>query len=387
MKANSSRRNFLAAGLALPAAGIGSVTEQAPPAAPASKLKAPELRYRTIGKTGLRVTSVGFGCMITSDPSVIERAADIGINYFDTARGYQSGNNERMVGAALKNRRNDLVLSSKTHGGSKEECLRDLDTSLRELGTDHLDIWYLHAKSKASDVRDDLMEAQNVAKQQGKIRFAGISTHSGQKELIPAVLAAKHFDVVLTAYNFTMDPDFQDIVKSVKAAGLGVVAMKVMAGGYRRVKPTDKYFNTLKREGAMLAALKWVLKNRDVDTTIPSMTDMDQLDENLKAMTVTFSSEDEKILTAQLERIGGEYCRMCGSCTGACPKGVPVSDMLRYLTYVEGYGQFSLGRENFRTLPAEVQTVRCSDCSECAVQCRNGIRIAERMIHAQELFA
>ncbi|MCX6620482.1 MAG: aldo/keto reductase, partial [Acidobacteria bacterium] len=172
MKANSSRRNFLAAGLALPAAGFGSVTDQSKPAAPEMKLKAPELRYRMLGKTGLRVTSVGFGCMVTSDPSVIERAADAGINFFDTARGYQSGNNERMVGAALKNKRKDLVLSSKTHGGTKEECLRDLDTSLRELATDHLDIWYLHAKSKASDVRDDLMEAQRVAKQQGKIRFA-----------------------------------------------------------------------------------------------------------------------------------------------------------------------------------------------------------------------
>ena len=70
--------------------------------------------YRTLGKTGLKVTSVGFGCMITSDPSVIERAADVGITYFDSARGYQGGNNERMVGAALKGRRKNLVLSTKT---------------------------------------------------------------------------------------------------------------------------------------------------------------------------------------------------------------------------------------------------------------------------------
>ncbi|MCX6624716.1 MAG: hypothetical protein NTY38_27370, partial [Acidobacteria bacterium] len=205
--------------------------------------------------------------------------------------------------------------------------------------------------------------------------------------LIPAVLNAKHFDVVLTAYNFTMEPDFQEIVKSVKAAGLGVVAMKVMAGGYRKVKPTDKYYNALKREGAMLAALKWVLKNQDVDTTIPSITDVDQLDENLKAMSGSFSPADEKILVAQLEHIGDKYCRMCGACGGMCPKGLPVLDMLRHLTYVEGYGQFSLGRESFRALPAEVTSVRCSECSECAVQCRNGIRVSERLVRAQELFA
>ena len=87
--------------------------------------------------------------MITSDGSVIERAADLGITYFDTARGYQSGNNERMVGAALKSKRKDIMLSSKTHAGTRRpRRSRDLDTSLKELGTDYLDIWYLHAKSK-----------------------------------------------------------------------------------------------------------------------------------------------------------------------------------------------------------------------------------------------
>ena len=90
---NSSRRNFLAAGLTLPvAAGASRVAAPAPAAAPAvSNLAAPDgaLRYRTLGKTGLKVTTVAFGCMITSDASVIERAADMGINFFDTARGYQ----------------------------------------------------------------------------------------------------------------------------------------------------------------------------------------------------------------------------------------------------------------------------------------------------------
>ena len=102
---DSSRRNFLLAGLACP-------PPHRPPARPRTTkaaLRRPRfrrlprgLRYRTLGKTGLKVTAVGFGCMITSDASVIERAADIGITYFDTARVYQSGNNERMVGAALK---------------------------------------------------------------------------------------------------------------------------------------------------------------------------------------------------------------------------------------------------------------------------------------------
>ena len=123
MSSSSSRRRFLAAGLALPAASSASrYEEQTSPAPvkPPAKItpSAPVFRYKTLGKTGLKVTTVGFGCMITSDGSVVERAADIGITYFDTARGYMGGNNERMVGAALKRKRKDIALSTKTPRGA-----------------------------------------------------------------------------------------------------------------------------------------------------------------------------------------------------------------------------------------------------------------------------
>ena len=118
MNSESSRRNFLAAGLALPAAGLAKPTATPLPAQ-ASAQKAPEkvkLTYRTLGKTGLKVTSLSFGCMTASDPSVIARAADLGIIHFDSARGYQSGNNERMLGGAIKGKRQQLVISSKSIG-------------------------------------------------------------------------------------------------------------------------------------------------------------------------------------------------------------------------------------------------------------------------------
>jgi predicted aldo/keto reductase-like oxidoreductase len=165
------------------------------------------------------------------------------------------------------------------------------------------------------------------------------------------------------------------------------VAMKVMAGGFRTAKPGQKLYDTLKRDGAMLSALKWVLKNKNVGTTVPSITDMEQLDENLKAMTVPFSDADQKILFAQLEYIRPLYCRTCGNCAGKCPKGLPVSDMLRYLSYSEGYGQYQLGRENFLALPSQVRDVRCKDCGTCSIHCPNGVRVAERLQIAQELFA
>ena len=319
---------------------------------------------------------------------MIEKGADLGLTYFDTARGYQNGNNERMVGAALKAKRNNLVLSTKTQARTKDEALKHIDTSLTELGTDHVDIWYLHGKSKPEELSDELLEAQQIAKKAGKTRFVGVSTHAGQPELFPAVIQKMpHFDVILTAYNFSLDPGMDALLDSAVKEGLGIVAMKVMAGGFRRSKPGDKLYDTLKREGAMLAALKWVLKNKNVSTTVPSITDMEQLDENLKAMTVPFSDADQKILFAQLEHIRPLYCRTCGKCSDQCPKGLPVADMLRYLSYSEGYGEFQLARESFLTLPSEVREVRCKDCGTCAIHCPNGVKVAERLRIAQELLA
>jgi len=384
-----SRRNFLVAGLALPAAASASrpsQTSQAPAQTP-SKLTDSGLRYATLGKTGLKVTSVGFGCMITSDGSVVQRAADLGITYFDTARSYQSGNNERMVGAALGKKRKDIVLSSKTGANSKEQALQHLDTSLTELGTDHLDIWYLHGKGSPAAVTDDLIDAQQTAKKAGKIRFAGVSTHGGQKELLPFLAKHPAIDVILTTYNFTMEPFMKDVIEEASKAGKGIVAMKVMAGGFRRLQPTDPNYKRLKSDGGMLAALKWVLNNPNVHTTIPSMTDMDQLEENIKAMAHPFDAADQKILARQMEHIGPLYCRMCGECSGTCCQNLPVEDMLRFLTYAEGYGQFPLGRERFLELPQEHTSVKCSACQGCTVQCPYGVKVSARLIRAQELFA
>ncbi len=383
------RRRFLAAGLGVPVAGIAKVAPAVPAHTPSGMLTqgGGEIRYRTLGKTGLKVSTVGFGCMITSDPSVIEKAADLGVNYFDTARGYQGGNNERMVGAALKGKRKDVILSTKSGNRSKEGALGDLDTSLRELGTDYVDVWYLHAVRSHDQITDDLVDAHETAKKAGKIRFSGISTHSGQAELIPALAQSGKVDVVLSAYNFTMGETLNAGIEAAAKAGLGVVAMKVMAGGNRRLKPGDKLHGIFQKEGAMVAALKWVLKNPNVQTTIPSITDMEQLDENLGVMSAEFTNADAEILSAHLERIRPLYCRMCDECEGKCPKGLPIADMLRYLTYADGYGQFALGRENFLALPAAVKDVRCNLCPTCTVQCPSGVDVAGRLSRAQELFA
>ena len=78
---------------------------------------------------------------------------------------------------------------------------------------------------------------------------------------------------------------------------------------------------------------------------------------------------------------------MCYGCEGQCAKGLPVTDMLRYVTYADGYGEYALGREHFLQLPAALQSVKCGDCSACSVQCKNGVDVVRRLSRAQELFA
>ena len=117
------------------------------------------------------------------------------------------------------------------------------------------------------------------------------------------------------------------------------------------------------------------------------MTDVDQLEQNFQVMGQSIGDSDNRTLTAWLDDIRPSYCRMCGRCDGKCPQGLPVADVLRYLTYADGYGQFPLGRERFLELPAHLAGVRCRDCSGCPIQCPNGVRVTERLIRAQELFA
>jgi len=401
MEQSSSRRGFLAAVLALPAAGFA-----APPQAASGEVK---LAYRALGKTGVKVTSLSFGCMTTSDASVIEHAADVGIIHFDTARGYQKGNNERMVGAALKGRRQKVVISSKSARKTGQEALADLDTSLRELGTDYLDIWYLHMKNEPAEVTDDLLEAQRIAKKAGKIRFAGVSTHFNMDRMLRYLAKQGQTDVALTTYNFAMrsvaadmnanttapKTDMTAAIREARKAGMGIVVMKTMAGGTTRVQRGDRLYGAepqalvkrLGQPGAPLAAIKWALRNESVDTAIVCMTDHDQLQENLRAMSEPYTEKDEELLSQQLARIGPIYCRMCGACKGVCEKGVPVPDMLRFLSYAEGYGQFAMARERFLELPDNVRSIRCADCASCSVDCPNGVRVRERVGRAQELFA
>jgi len=382
MREPASRREFLASSLAMQAV--------------APKPPVP-LRHRVLGKTGLKVTEVGCGCEAVSDASVLQRALDLGINFFDTARQYEGGNSERMLRGALGARRKDVILASRSYGKDARTLQRELDDSLKVLGTDYLDIWYIGSKDTPESVSDDMLEVQRAAQKAGKIRFRGLSTHRLPR-MREFIIKRGRFDVIQVTYSFAIgaarDPAVREdgagleaALDELKKAGVGAVAMKVMGGGYgSRLGASVLRFLT-GQPSPHVAALRWALRNDRVQTTSVRMVDREQLEENIRAMERPFSEEDRKLLSAHLERIRPLLCRMCGACDGVCPKGLPVSELVRCATYADGYRAPEIGRERFNRLPPVVREVRCADCAACAVRCPNGVRLRERVAWAQELYA
>jgi predicted aldo/keto reductase-like oxidoreductase len=381
MEFDSSRRKFLQAGLVLPVAGL--VVSHSRESFGRS---AGGISYRTLGKTGLKVTGVGCGVGLIPDPAILVRTADMGVNYFDTARTYEKGKSEEITGAALKSRRNKIILASKADGMTKAEVLKEMDESLKALRTDHVDIWHLHGRDTPDTITDEAVEAQLMLKKMGKTRFIGVSAHNINAVVDKIIKLGVH-DVVQTTYSYPLGPDRNAALHKLHEAGIGVVAMKVVVAmsmaGFAPPPPNKK---VLINEGP-LAAIKWVLKNPDISTTVPHADTLEQAEMNFRALTEPYTPEDEKTLFARNEEIRPLYCRMCYECKGQCPKGIPVTDALRYLAYNDFAGDLRQARNNFRRLPDEIRAVRCGDCSACAIHCPNGVDVRNRMIRAQSLLA
>ena len=378
MKSSSSRRTFLQTGLALPAASLVA----------SSPLCAAAAQSRTLGRTGLKVTPVGFGVGFTPDPSVIARALDMGVNYYDTARVYGQGASERALGAAIKGKRDKVVLASKSSAKTKADVLKDMDLSLRTLDTDYTDIYFLHAKDSVAAIPDETVEGLDSLKKQGKTRFIGVSTHD-PNAIVDHVLKFGKIDVVLLTYSYPMGATRDASIKKMQDAGIGLVAMKVVVAtaGFTMGRGGPDAPKPRLQGDAPLAAIKWALKNPAIAVTIPYMANTDQLEMNLRAVTESYTSGDDKLLFAKSEEIRPYYCRMCYECKGQCPKGMPVPDVLRYLAYNDFCGDFQQARENFRNLPWEIRSVSCNGCSSCSIRCPNGVRVQERLIRAQNLLA
>ena len=324
--------------------------------------------FRALGRTGLKTAEVGMGVMITHDSDIVRAALDAGVNYFDTARSYMGGRNEAILGQGLQGRRDEAIIATKCHHlGSTQRVVDSVEQSLAALDVDVIDVLQLHNLSDRDSVLlDDHLEALTRLRKEGKIRFAGVTTHSNMIEVIEAAVESKFYDTILTSYNFQSPPELGEAIGKASAAGLGVIAMKIMTGGYRTEEiPGLNPFQS---------ALRWVLLNSSVSTSIPSIATFEQLKENAAVMGTTTTWRDDFSLHLYASVAGSRYCRACGSCTGQCGSGADIQAGLRGLMYAEGYGEMEMA---YRTL-ADI-SIPCASCPQCTVACRFGLDVKGRL--------
>jgi aryl-alcohol dehydrogenase-like predicted oxidoreductase len=346
-----NRRDILKIGLAGAAAsmlGENVIAEAAQYYASAEPFVFPKPVYRTLGRTGLKITVVSFGAMLTPEPEVMKIAFDNGVNYVDTARRYMGGKNEEIVGNALKGRRDKVYIATKTKptSRSKEDIILDVETSLKALKTDYIDVIQLHnLESKERVSIAETREALLKLKQQGKVRFFGVTTHKNQAEVLDALVQDKErfFDTALVGYNFKSDKEVGEAIARAAKANIGIIAMKTQAGGYN----TEVMGNISPHQ----AALKWALQNRNVTAAIPGMRDISQLKEDIAVMGMPFTAYDKRTLDRYSAAVQPYYCGFCGKCEASCPLGVEISTINRSLMYAEGYGSKELALSTYREIP------------------------------------
>jgi len=396
-----SRRKFIggaatgvvSAGLGLTGHSLAASTEAG---AAEQDTAAPEISYRVLGRTGLKIPLISFGVMNSDNPDLLRRAFDLGLNHLDTAHGYLRGKSEQVIGEAVEQRgnRDSIYIATKMYfardrekgvfsneasarapAPTEENLFQLLETSLKRLRTDYIDILYLHScYSPAMATYEPVMNALVKAKEQGKARFIGVSTHRDEPNVIRATVDAEVYDVVLTSYNYLQDHKdaVGEAIGYAAGKGVGVIAMKTQGGN----RLNEKEGVEINHE----AALKWVFANPHVCTAIPGMTTFDQMDSNFSVMAdLELSEADERELKLASLLPGTYFCQSCRECVPTCPERVEIPSLMRAYMYAEAYGNTIQAEETIGTVPNDRGLRVCAECSSCQARCRRDMPIAERL--------
>ena len=376
------RRTFFRSGLA----GAAGITMIGTPVLAGNKpVDGGSIVSRTLGRTGLKLPVVSFGVMRSDNNSLVKAAYEAGMKMFDTAHGYMNGRNEEMLGGFFSQvPRDSFVIATKvkpagvdregkpTRETTATDFLEKFDLSLSRLKMDYVDILYMHAADSVEMVRHrEIVNAMLDLKKKGRVKFIGISTHKNEPLVINTMAEDGIWDVVLTSYNYrqTYLAELNSAIDRAVEAGMGVVAMKTLAGGWldrERTKPVN-----------VQAALRWVISNPNIHTTIPGITAFDQLETDLRIMKdAELTAEDRAELIAE-SGMPGLYCNACSNCLPGCPRSLPIPEMMRAYMYAYGYRSTAMASELLTE--AGVSSDPCAGCSECTAGCVKGFDIREKI--------
>ena len=316
------------------------------------------MEYKILGKTGLKVSVMGFGGIpiqridAAGTRVLMEKLAENGVNYIDTARGYTVS--ESYLGEALEGIRDKFILATKSMGRTKEAMAADIDISLKNLRTDYIDLYQCHNPNM--DQLDQILapggalEALLEAKEAGKIGHIGLTAHS--LAVFERALELSWVETIMFPYNI-VETHGLDLIAKCREKNIGFIDMKPLAGGAL--------------EDATLA-IRYVLANPDVTLTIPGMADVSELDQNLSA-----AADSNPLTEAELTKIeavrkelGTQFCRRCNYCA-PCAVGINIPSVFLFEGYMSRYGlaEWALGR--YETLPKKASD--CIECGQCETRC------------------
>ena len=376
-----SRRKFLSgSALALTPMALSRLEL---PASMAAAAQSTTIIKRKLGKTDIEIPIVSMGVMNADNPAVVLESYKLGIRFFDTARAYQNGNNEAMVGKVIKDlgvrdqvyietkARCPLTIKQSTPEQRKQAVLEELEKSLAALQMDYVDIFLLHSPSVDEMTDSGIKEALAEMKKQKKARYVGVSHHQGQADVLNAAVKEGIYDTATVSFNFTMAQDtaLLNAIRNATKAGLGVIAMKTQATGRGQAAGVNQ-----------TAALKWVLNHPEVTTAIPGYTNFDHMKEDFSvAFGLNYDNDEKKFLADKNLQASVQFCQQCETCRLTCPNGVDIPTLMRTHMYAAKYGNFVHARATLDEIAENVSLKNCGNCSDCSAKCANYIHIADNI--------
>ena len=333
------------------------------------------MEYRILGKTGLRVSRMGFGGIpiqridAEGTKKLMHAMLDMGINYIDSARGYSVS--EEYIGYGLEGIREHFILATKSMARTKDAMAADIDISLRNYRTDYIDIYQMHNPSlrelEAVQQEGGALEALLEAKAAGKIRHIGITCHSDA--VFKAALELDWVETVMFPYNI-VETQGEKLIKQAFEKNIGFIAMKPLAGG--AIEDAD-------------LAMRYLAADKYVTLAIPGMASIKELKKNAAAFSDAspLTPEEKAKCLAIRSQLGTEFCRRCNYCA-PCPQGIVIPNVFTFLAYTDRYDLGDWARSRYKVMKAHASD--CIGCGSCESRCPYSLPIRKMLKTAAERF-
>ena len=333
------------------------------------------MEYRSLGKTGLQVSRMGFGGIPiqNADPErtrqVMHQLVDAGMNFVDTARAYTVS--EEYLGYALDGIRHKVILATKTYSRSKEAAANDIAISLKNLRTNFIELYQIHNPSPAEwdavQQADGALAALQEAKAAGKIGHIGVTLHSA--ELFEKALECDWVETIMFPYNI-VETQGEALIAKCAQKNIGFIAMKPLAGGAI--------------DNATLA-LRFIAANPHVTVMIPGMAKPEEAAQNLAALSNTSALSQQELEDMEKIRsfLGTQFCRRCNYCA-PCSAGIPISGVFLMEGYYSRYHLEDWAKARYAALPKKASD--CIDCGICETRCPYQLPIRDMLKKAISVF-